>query len=422
MRPLFLVCVFMVFVLLACPSPKPQITKRYSSIRYEPDSKAVSKPIVSIGMFSIAPSSPEKKSKSILDLSDKGQAEFIKLAAPNSKNADELKSSIFKVFEPNKSESFDRSRIRLKRRLVFSLQKENFHPADRIEESILIVKIPDSIRFVSWNQFQNRYKTITPGTLEFEQTNNTSAELALSFPQVQELGDISLAHEKARRLRETANLERDIVHFWAQLERHFARIYQKGATSIDLSGTFIIDVELGFNPDYYNSIELVKFSNLFDKSGAPISSKKIKTSVIKVYYPYNANDIPCELELNYKIRKVESGESTHVESDDEVVMIVGKTLNPKKEVIIPAENLELNIWYIVTPDGRQLKWQKRQEPGAEAISFSSFDDALNLLRWLKSVEKEPLVINEREIGIGGDLRPLDSQNTAPLSILINTIN
>ena len=417
------ICLVFVFGLVAC-TPKPQLTKRYSSIVYDPASAGEVTLEMTISLFSINPPSPEQKPKTALDLSDRGQAEFIKLAGSKVKNADELRTAVFKPFKSPPSEEHDRSRTNLTRRLVFSLQKKSFRPADRIEEAVTTLLIGQGVKFVSWNQFENRYKTIKPGSIELEQTNTTKVETSLSFPQVQELGDIALSQEFARRLKESENLEKDIVQFSAQLEDNRATLFQKGATSIDLSGTFIVDVELAFQQGSYDQVNVIKFKNLFDESGNPVASSKISSATTKVSYPYSSCAITtAALETIYQIRRVVEGESTHQESDDKVLMTVKTTKTVLPSVLIPATALELNFWYITAPDGRQLKWQSVVGNGVEAITFTSFDDALAFLQWLKRVPQKPTYLNQRRIGIeGAPLEPLTSANVDDLTITLETAN
>jgi hypothetical protein len=410
--------------LTSCMTPTPELTRRYSSIAYDPPSQIAEIPAASISVFSLPTPSPEEKAKSVLDLSDRGQSKFVTVAAAKTESASDLSASIFKPFEPNRAKDVDRSKVVLNRRLVFSLQNENLHSADRIEEAVTSVQMPHDIRFVSWNQFENRYKTIKPGTLELEKKNTTSIEGSLSFPQVKELGEISVKQDQSRGLKETASLERDIVQFWARLQDRQATIFQKGAGSIDLSGTFTIDAVFAFKDGHYDQMDSLKLSNLIDKEGQPQPLEKIVSAVTRVQYARQACDVKADLDLRYRIRKVGRGADTHIESDDEVTMISRAATQVVGALIIPGRELELNVWYINAPivGDNQLKWQKLVGQDVEAISFTSFDDAVNFLRWLKLVRQKPQHINRRPIGIGGSLQPLTDSNVANLFISLDTPN
>jgi hypothetical protein len=402
MKKVAIILVLFPFLMVSCVTPKPKLTKRYAEASFEPKEYWDKKQDVGATVLAVDIPGQKKDKTSVLDLSDRGQSEYIKsiFAMDNKEKSPE--EIVFQTYsKKTKSQLIDRSRVNISKRLIFSLQKKYFRPADRIKEAIAKLTLDNGLEFVGWEHFENRHKMVNPGSLTLEQTNSTSFGASVSVPQVKELGEISLSQDLSRALSEVANLDREIVQFWALLNSGSATFFQSGGPSIDLSGTFIVDVSLAFQKINIDMKNTVIFKDLFDKKKVAQTASKVGYDQITVYYPRQASDIKAKLEADYILRKVTNGDKTFTESDDSVTFLKQST-GSIESILLPKNDLKFRVWTIKYDIGgkkKVLNWEKKGKTKTyEQIYFPTYSAAKTFLLWLNRVTNKPEKINHRAIG------------------------
>ncbi|MCH7902923.1 hypothetical protein IIC68_04170 [archaeon] len=314
----------------------------------------------------------------------------------------------------------DYSRVTFKRMFVFSVIEEKFLPADRIDRMKITITLPEKMVFTKWSGLENKYETITPGTVKSTQKDTTSFSLNLQAPGPVPIS-AGFSSTSENTLNETLNLSFKRVSLTGGLEpgSNMAFVVQKGAFGFDLSGVVKIDTtfHLENSKDY---VTVRKFSKLFrnvtepdeQKTDVPVAPKKITYSTRNIHYmpssfcPIDEMQLQADYTFKADPRLVLHGDKSLFEGDDTLEYRPPTEFEGKDKIQLETrENLELYTFEIQT--GTQRVICKAANPSEEFacdgyLRFETYDEALDFLNWLINVDttKEPTGLPKSNIGDG----------------------
>ena len=427
----FLVCI--AFIVNAC-GPNANLTRRYYEQQYEPQNKELlPDQLVDFSAFVLATQRNTSNYKTVFDLGEKAQAEFIRAVSEqikeNKNSKDPVKDLISALATPIQrprrasnvlySNTFDRQ-------IVFSFENSSLNVADRIRWLKVKLSLKDEklAEFKSWNKFTSEYNDVDLGRLIFTQGSNTSLEIGASVPVGSAGLSPSASAEFERTLTEEVQLRQRYEEFSGRLEKHSATFVREGVVGIDLTGEAIVGmtIEVEYTPVWYTS-----FRNLFVHNN-PNDHGKVKISNLQVFVPKEARPICAEAELEYILRHVHSGENSVVEGDDHVTDYYGK-LDPLTLELIPKEDLAHYAWKVMILDGEtrrslHLDWRvvEQDKPKPRVIWFNNYDKAEDFVVWLKKTNSNRVAGKQICKNIGVACKTIDSEDIKNLEIEFQPIN
>src|SRR5882672_8192294 len=138
MKLLFMIAVAAILCLSACV-PETEILKRYQSADFDKPSN----PVLTLSFFADDPDRPTKPLK-IVALSDHAQAAVVQAAATKGSNLDEVKAFLS---DPTSDPAnvVDSSHVVFHKHIILNLQESGFHPADRLSQATITVRVPQEI-------------------------------------------------------------------------------------------------------------------------------------------------------------------------------------------------------------------------------------------------------------------------------------
>lgn len=390
-KNVFLIFVAVLFLSFAC-APKPKYTNRFDSYTIENKSPSYS---ATITAFSL-PVKDSSKSTTILNLSDRGQAAFIKAVKEYSdENKNDFIKTLASAIKPSsKPPSVILDKTEFSRRVVFSIENTSTWPADRIDRVKVTLSFPENINkpeFKSWDKFSSKYETVDLGSLTYTQSNSFSASVSGSIPIS---SPISIGGEASisRDLQEKLLLRDRRVVSTGQLTTKKAVIIQEGSVGLDLTGNMTVDLIVDV-PNIAEGKWITYITNLFNKA-TPNPPNKVIVKQRLVQSPISCQDpIMGEVVLDYVLRHVpqgfDTGDISIAEGDDKVKLIYGST-KPAEFVIVPSSELALPVWQIImlTAWGEQvlhIKGVRGQD--MKMIRFPSYGMATQFMDWLNIQKK-----------------------------------
>lgn len=401
------VLVLSLFLLLsaitAC-GPKSKYTNRFESYEIVENLKDTT---VTITAFSLGVPNPARTT--ILSLSEKGQAEFIRAimeySKENKKDFMETLGSVIKLDPQPPSIILDRTIF--KRRIVFSIENTSPGPADRIERvkiQLTLNKNKNNPVLKDWDMFSSKYETIDLGTLQYKQSNvfgiTASGSVPLSSPV-----ELSANAELSRDLQETILLKDRRIVSTGQLTPTQAIVIQEGSVGMDLTGNMTLDIEIDI-PNVSIPVPVTYMAKLFE-SGQPIDGKKVKISRRYAKYPEFSNcPITADVTIDYILRHVkrgideviDTGEKSIAEGDDVVELITGQASIAQPVEIIPSSILEFPAWRLALVEtsivnGKETPVRRYLHLDKTELYFDSYENTVEFLNWLNKT-------NSIEVGDG----------------------
>ncbi len=409
---------FILLAITAC-GPKSKYTNRFDDYKVVNDENNSS---VTISSFSLGVPAPA--STTLLNLGERGQAEFIRAvkeySKENQKDFIEILGSIINVAPQPPSILVDKTIF--KRRIVFSIENTSEGPADRIEKAKIILtldKNQNKPEFKNWDMFSSKYETIDLGTLQYKQSNvfglTASGSVPLSSPV-----ELSANAELSRDLQETILLKDRRIVSTGQLKPNQATVIQEGSVGIDLTGNMTLDVEI----DVPNAeqVAITNMKNLF-VNDLPNESKKVNVSRYYVQFPKCSEcPITATVKIDYVLRRIkdafETGVKSIAEGDDVVELAKGTAIAEEPLEIIPKSNLAFTTWAIVLlKESEGADNNKKMEEhflhlDTTKIRFDNYKDAAEFFNWL-NLTKSTRVAG-RELKLGGS--PLQKEQIPNLNI------
>jgi hypothetical protein len=402
---------------LSSCAPSPQILKRYDTATY---SDAEHDPNLTVSTFTVDMPDAAATSPKLAGLSDRGQAAYIAALAAVIKTPSDLKDAISKPFAIAGDDSaVDTKRVLFTKRLVITLQKSQFRPADRVSEVTVTVTFPSSIRLLSWEKLENAYITVDQGSLALQQGNKFDVSTGISIPAAPFVKPIQVSGEETNSLSETQPLTRSFIRFSGELHDHSVTLYQEGDTQLDVSGTVAASLKLAFLDSLSHFYQVFRFKELFSKEGTPQSSAKVKVAKAFIFYPGCSGDLaPVSVKASYTIRKVLHGDATLTEGDDAVVFAENNTvaLPDALGTVVRKAEKEFDYFTLFDENGGYLEIV---DPSAGAsgnrLIFATFSDAADFLQWLNLSRVAPHSVGAWKI-VQGNRQQLTKASIARLQI------
>ncbi len=354
-------------------------------------------------------------------LSEKGQAEAIKVLGTMYNNPDEFLASLAKSFEI-KPKSALTVKSKFKRRIVVQVADTPIFPADRLDQATIHLKL-EGAKFLSWDKFATNHETIEIGTLTSKRQFTGSVTVKATDPDpapVAKVGEVDGQLEYSRSLEEGKKLSRQYAHATAILSETDATIILTGNENTRLTDNIIFDAEIELKNPQLVPYEFFEISSLFLKN-KPISPNKVNLTSRKAERLPSIQDLPVKVTaiLNYYTRHVNKGDETVIEGDDEVEIKSGET-GPIHRELVPKEEGQSNLYNISLEDNGLIH-VKVEDGSLLPLKFKDYSKALELKEWLKSVygklNKSNITIGNYQLFIGPDEKNhLSSEDVKLISV------
>lgn len=364
-------------------TPRPQVIRRFSQYRVVEQPPA-NTPLVSLTTFS-TPVPAVDPPRGLLNMAERGQAELVRALAAKTDGAPALARALALPFAPEQERPAMIDRSRVKRRVVFSIEKRSPGPADRINLVRVRVKLPqigaDAPTFVGWNRMESEYRTIDLGKLTSTQTRTMGGELGLSIPVLSAAPNVSASAEKS--LEEEVTVQRRVPSLHGTLALREASLMEEGVSGVDLTGNVSADFEivLPFRDGQAYSFTFTA------KDGAPDCTQRPSLRSHVLRYPVHRDTLKAEVEMEYVVRQVGRGVRTEFEADDWVTFVNG-THPTRTFTLIPGEDLAVSV-FTLRSAGNPLQVADALAGGPlplQDLRLATYEDAFRVLSWLHRCE------------------------------------
>lgn len=328
------------FFTSSCISSKYKLTrdfKRIKSTEINPPNPEKYFEIISTARIP-ANSKKNESSKTVFDLSDRGQKQLIIQYSKFDTSSTQLHLNLNRSFKATKEKAkkkrIDDSMLLLKRQISFFVNNilRDTKPSSRIMvlqlEVQLVDTVRDKVRFSSISEFQTQYEFVDFGTVTQTGTTNFSLNAGINSTNI--FSDtnssdnssitrsssieptISTSYGSTNSLSEARNFKRRSIKQTGFVTDDYIQIYMEGTDQRDLNGPIVLNIEL-------LGIEGKMKTKNFEYIDYEVKGKKIliqpRTNVI----PYNA-EIPVNLTANLLIREVVKKGRTIPEGDDVIIL------------------------------------------------------------------------------------------------------
>lgn len=383
-------CLLLLIAFTVASCTNWELSRRYAILSDRTDLQA---PPLNVSMFTLpVPSTP---SASIRSLSDHGQAALIQAIASKTETSSDLRDEVNKFFAGPEPRNKDHSKIA--RRIVVSVldEMDGLQPADRIEDlKIKIVPDEGAVKFTSWDRFITKYEEVDLGRITRNDTFTTEGSLTAGIPGLpapaaagpgSALASGTATVTSVEGIIEEQNLRRRYIALGGRITPGELTLVMEGVTGIDLTGTFIVDVQMDVSSDFLRTVFSVDL-----KDGRP----EVRRSVER--FPAGRCQVTATLEGSYIVRKVLAGARTNQEGDDTIARLKG-TFSVENAVLIPS--LGVNVSEIGGDESRILSIKTSESIGFESMYFKSIGDANLLYDWLLKEVGEG-----RAVDLGNDVK------------------
>lgn len=460
---LLLGCMFCVF---GCSFFKPQLTTRYDKAFLDPNNAGDR--YVTVSAFT----TDQPASKDAL-ADSRSTSALITAVGTKAKDFQELGSDLAKL-EIIKKKEGDIDKTTFKKRIVFSVDKtpfqqlpedepnKDFGLADRINNLTVKLTIKnDGVIFANWDKFITQYESVALGTDTL--TRGGTASLAASVGAIGTVAPVTITPSvtASRSLEEAVALTQRRITLVGEFSKggREAKFRQEGAVGTDLTGTFLIDLDIKPMPgkewEKVDSVTITKFS-LPKKDPKASDAAKLSLELIKLKYlkfSEPIKPITCEFYYDYILRHAKS-DRIIAEGYQDVVFYKGTDVpgQPENEegkailTLLTKDELKARVYRIedrqhhghwigikhipdesqetIKKPGEKANVKSHDENDPMQLGFSTFTDANDFLNWLKGKDNnvnkfledyKPFIPDVED----GDLKRTDIDN---LRIKIEPLN
>ena len=405
-----------------------ELLRRYETREHVPETV----PVVQYAHLSafVTPAPPPPSSRAFLELNPGAQERLIQVLGRMVETPEDLYRALseFLADDARPSPVIDYTVFR--RRVVISLLRDldaMRDPADRFDELDLrlALEAPEGFEFVSWSRFTTHEEEIDLGTISLKRSAQTKLGLEGEggAAGVGLAGSLQQTFSSARA--EEVKLTERRVELAGALSAREARLYQKGARNIDLTGTFAVDLTVRAPADDGGN-EIVIFEKLRD-NGEWLAPDALIFDRKRLKLPSTC--VPASLVLlgSYRVRRVTRNHGTLAEGDDEAVYVKQDIRSDARPLLVSADDLAVFAWRIVDPEGYELELQGLGPPNdpdrSGALYFRSPDEAFEFMSWLR--ETRSVAVRGRALALmtaGLALRPLQQGDIARLAVESLSLN
>ncbi len=379
---------YRIFVLIAFLSHMActqNLMKRYSKV----ENKITNNDTLILIQGTCIPIDKTNSTKTIFDLSNRGQESFIEAISSKEKKIDDFVSSISKGLVEKKKKEITYDYTTFKKRIVFNVeQKSNFLGVDRILHYQINAKVQNpKVKLVKWEMIASQYHSINIGKVISETNNSFGITPKATIGAVTaEVGTIQSAKKNTEEVQ--INDERLKLSGWLDESKLSLNRYSK--PNEDIQGNLFVDIEFKVaNMDTY----LYEISGLYKNDTLQNDTIKIKIEKTLVRYP-NLKRVDSEMGFNYKyeIRKVLKNGDTYNEGDDKIEIFQGEKSSFSNFCLLDIEETDLKLWCVQFgkyPLGVEL------DNKFQTLTFDNIQKAEILLRWI--LNKQLLSLNGKQL-------------------------
>ena len=416
---------------LAACAPTPQILKRYDTAAFP---EKTHQPTLSVSTFTVEAPDPPSTAPKLSTLSDRGQAAFIEAAAAKADKIGDLKAAITKPFASPEDKPFDTSRLTFTKRLVITLRKDAFRPADRLSEATVTITMPPRVRVLAWERLENDYVKVDQGELSLQQGNKFDVSTGITIPGASFLKPIDVSAEKTNTLGEKQQLVTSFIRFAGELTDHTIKLYQQADTQIDIGGTVAANLKLTFEgasgdapSDWIKQQDVFAFKDIM-KDNKPAAPNGIEVSKTTVRYANCKGGIsPLSAQVDYTVRVVEQGDATINEGDDAVTFKEASATADASAlgVLIQPSEKRMNRFRLFSKKGKY--YLNIVDPGSTnadgtALTFDSYAGANEFLTWLRLSPTAPQNVGAWKLVTSDRSIPPTNPAIAQLDVIIEPAN
>lgn len=343
--------------------------------------------ILQISAFILEPST--LSTKTITDLSDKGQAALIEAINSKSTTAKELISSLALPIKESVSSGNIKGSKLWKKKIILNILKTDTEKANRIEHVLFTMYIPESltdkVEFVSWDKVVTETQVIDLGKI----TSGNSTTLSFS-PEISMAGTIQGKAPGSVSNTKTFSQEKSFSSRLAGLNASLVssskfQVLRRGTANEDISGNIII--ELTLKSKLVKEVTIYEFSGFYNGASIVTDQSKIgmiKNILVRPDFGDSNINIPIDLTYKFRFRKVDVGENTEPEYDDTITYIDGEITEKSKFKVFDQEESEKTKTWEISDGVNYLNIFKTGF--TEQLLFDSSLSAGQLLSWIKQTQ------------------------------------
>ncbi len=417
------ITIFTLLLLASCGSG--HLTKRYKSIKVIKNDKVIEDSIYVGVYFLKEKSTPKIASKTIFDLSPKGQQAYIKEIGKKEKTSDTILQKISaSLSSKKKTKTVLIDRTIINKQAVLSVANRSQMPANRISKINITLDFGNNVRILSCNKISTVFETLDLGKLNYSNTNsasisgNSNTTNLLENSTLKSFDELNSNTKKksssngagisgtvtaSQTFSEEVILRQRRVALNAVIANNKLSLYQDGIVGIDLTGNLIADITFITNDT--RSVDFFVFNSLYDKvTKKLIDPKQLKFSEITEVLPYLKNNIEATISYQAAFRHVVSGHSTISESDDKIKLFNGNVTNTSKQLLIDKKDFNITKHYKLTFKNINPKLPIKISGSLinKDLVFNSYEKAKNFSNWLLNkfnVKNKSLKIDNNKFSI-----------------------
>lgn len=411
------------FALSACSivQPRPQIEKRFSSMR---DGPALPEPPLSLSVSSTDPEDPPAKPKKevkLNELSDRGQAALITATGGKPPFSIEGKGA------DKGGGGGIKSLTSISRLLVVAPVPAGFlKPGDRVDAMRISLRVDPKQsadwKIVGWDAVANKYESREIASVTDEASSKLTASTGLGLgpllPEAQVGGELARSSKSEYKVFDYSYLDAQVTPDGT------AWVLQSAGAGKDLAHNSAVQVRLQYvGPTYL--INYNTYSKLYDEPtdgevAKPLEPTKVSVTVVRVEAPQDRNAVCGQAKMAYRVRGFsnDKGRSTLTEYDDAAELTVydeNVTANQASFFMAPPPQTRFfHIFVGINPV--HYKASKSSQP--QDLAFASLDEAIAFIAWLQAVDFDGTDLREGQIGLAGNgpnLQPIGKSRLGELT-------
>ncbi len=385
--------------------------------------------LVKVSAFTM--DSPMEDPKTLLaQLSPQGQEAFIlEIGKKTDKDISQFFQTLTDPHILKGKEVIEKARFN--KRVVFSVTKDPtviFSPADRISDlkiTLTMLKEGEKVsQFESWNRFETQEEVIDLGKMT--RTQQVSGELAMTIgPATGAAVPVSAAPKvsASEQLYEELVFKKRRVKLSGAIEAEKTKafLYQEGAPGIDLTGTFLIDLQIHIPHSDIALQRLVNFGSFY-QGKVPNDPAKVEVKFSYLRKPSVQEPVKCALDFEYVVRRAVRGERIISEGYHEVEFQKG--YGRDEITLVSRRDLQTLVFCIARKEktkksDRLIYLAGGPEEGEGTMFMTSYDDARGFLRWLRETKSKTIGKDKYDITL--HKQPLQPEDYPHLYIQLKRI-
>lgn len=400
----------------ACaPTPEPHLLRRHASLQVH-DTVG----LVDVAVFS-APAPGEGRAPRLDALSRSAQSELIRSVAEKTGTLTDFLGALSPGLGPGVGETAVLDRTRHRRRLVVSAERLVLTPGARLQRLRIALGIdPGQGRFLAWDHFSTRHRTVEVGEARLRRTAEGRLELDVD-PRgtLREVGPGVLRAGRSAVLDEELQL-RDRALSTGILRADSLVLLQEGATGVDVSGNSLVTLEVDLVDAPARTVQVP--GALVDGAGTPLPPDSVRLRPLRLLHaPRSAGGLRARLSVAAEMRAMAPGDggATLSEGDDRVRLL--RSHERRGAVtLVPESALRASVWEITDQDCRRVL--HRWHPGTgrpQVLHFPAASDAHRFRDWLAATRSTR--VGARRLYLGPEA-PLEAESAAALRVRLLPLN